>query len=333
MLNSESDTNIGSFGPGGWEIGDITEFGANEIPAAYIPIYKEAAEKYGVPWNLLAAHHRVETTFSTLKVMISPVGAIGHFQFMEKTWLGWGWKGGTRLGKADIPEHILTDPKQIAKYGGYGTDGDGDGKADPWNLVDATHSAARYLAANGAADGDLRRAVFAYNHSEEYVNKVLGYANQYVNGFTAVQGGGSSGGQIIDGAAWPVPGYFTLTSRFGHRKDPFTGKIAYHDGLDIAGGGINGKPVVAAFKGKVSFAGVRGGYGNAVIIDHGNGLTSLYGHMSAITTQVGKQINPGDQVGKVGSTGRSTGPHLHFTMKQDGVLIDPEKYVGKFLKD
>lgn len=172
-------------GTGGWEIGNITEFGANEIPAAYIPIYKAAAEKYGVPWNLLAAHHRIETTFSTISPMISPVGAIGHMQFMPLTWIGWSYPG-DRLGNANIPEPILTSPAMIKKYGGYGTDGDGDGKADPMNLTDAVFSAAKYLAANGAASGNLRKAVYAYNHSAEYVNDVLKYTGLYVSGYTAV---------------------------------------------------------------------------------------------------------------------------------------------------
>jgi soluble lytic murein transglycosylase-like protein len=150
----------------GYYGGEISELGANEIPSQYIPIYKAAQEKYGVPWNLLAAHHRVETRFSTLEVMVSPVGAAGHLQFMPLTWIGWSYPGGNRLGNANIPNKILTDPAMIKKYGGYGVDANGDGKAEPWDIEDAIHSAANYLKANGAAEGDLRRAVFAYNHAD-----------------------------------------------------------------------------------------------------------------------------------------------------------------------
>jgi murein DD-endopeptidase MepM/ murein hydrolase activator NlpD len=313
---------------GGWEIGGITEFGANEIPASYIPIYKEAGEKYGVPWNLLAAHHRVETRFSTISPMISPVGAIGHMQFMPLTWVGWGYPGGTRLGDASIPDSELTSPIVIKKYDGYGTDGDGDGRADPMNLTDAVHSAAKYLAANGAASGNLRKAVFAYNHSEKYVNDVLGFADLYVSGYKAISGGTTA--EIIDGAAWPVPGIMQVTSVFGNRTDPVYGGTRFHGGIDIAGPGANGKPIVSMLTGKVTFAGVRGGYGNCVIIDHGNGLSSLYGHMSSIKASTGQQVKAGQMIGTLGSTGKSTGPHLHFTVKVNGESVDPEKYLTAF---
>lgn len=180
----------------GYYGGDISEFGANEIPSQYIPIYKAAQEKYGVPWNLLAAHHRVETRFSTLEVMVSPVGAAGHLQFMPLTWIGWSYPGGNRLGNANIPNKILTDPAMIKKYGGYGVDANGDGKADPWDIEDAIYSAANYLKANGAAEGDIRRAVFAYNRADWYVEEVLGFADQYVKGYVSV--GSSNGGTLTN---------------------------------------------------------------------------------------------------------------------------------------
>ena len=189
-FHEEKEINVGE---GGWEVGTITDFGANEIPKEYIPIYKEAGAKYNVPWNLLAAHHRVETRFSTISPMISPVGAIGHMQFMPLTWIGWSYPGGSSLGNAMIPNNILTDPKKIKKYGGYGTDGDGDGKADPMNLKDAMHTAAKYLAASGAADGNIKAAVYAYNHSTEYVNDVLGFAEAFVSGYKEVSVGGNIG--------------------------------------------------------------------------------------------------------------------------------------------
>ncbi|TYR72744.1 lytic transglycosylase domain-containing protein [Rossellomorea vietnamensis] len=158
---------------------ELSDEAKEEIPSEYIPIYKEASEKYGVPWNLLAAHHRVETKFSQMETMVSPVGAEGHMQFMPCTFIGWSHPTCGGLGEGDIPDDELTDPGMIAKYGGYGVDANGDGRADPWDIEDAVHSAANYLASNGAADGDIERAVFAYNHSEEYVEDVLYYSERY----------------------------------------------------------------------------------------------------------------------------------------------------------
>ena len=158
---------------------ELSEEAKDEIPPEYIPIYKEAARKYGVPWNLLAAHHRVETKFSQMNTMISPVGAEGHLQFMPCTFVGWSHPTCGGLGKGNIPKDEMTDPSVIEKYGGYGVDANGDGKADPWDIEDAVHSAANYLSNNGAAEGDIERAVFAYNHSEQYVEDVLYYAERY----------------------------------------------------------------------------------------------------------------------------------------------------------
>ncbi|MDQ0216064.1 membrane-bound lytic murein transglycosylase B [Oikeobacillus pervagus] len=150
-----------------------------EIPKEYIPVYKAAEEKYKVPWQLLAAHHRVETKFSTMDPMLSPAGAEGPMQFMPCTFVGWSHPSCEGLGKGNIPENDKTNPAVIKKYGGYGVDANGDGKADPYDLWDAVFSAANYLARNGAADGDWKRAVYAYNHSNEYVEDVLYFANVF----------------------------------------------------------------------------------------------------------------------------------------------------------
>ncbi|MEK4925009.1 bifunctional lytic transglycosylase/C40 family peptidase [Cytobacillus sp. FSL R5-0569] len=189
---------------GGLWGGDISELGQNEIPSVFIPVYQAAQEAYGVPWNLLAAHHRVETHFSTIEPMISPVGALGHMQFMPCTWVGWGHPTCSGLGAGNISDSDLSDPKVIEKYGGYGVDANNDGKADPFDIEDAIFSAASYLAANGAADGNLREAIFAYNRADWYVEKVLGFADSYVDGYVAVDGTeGLSGVEVVDiGRQW-----------------------------------------------------------------------------------------------------------------------------------
>lgn len=149
------------------------------IPQEYIPIYMEAATKYHIPWPLLAAHHRIETRFSTMQVLESHVGAEGHMQFMPCTFVGWDHPTCSGLGQGEISVAEKTSLSAIAKYGGYGVDGDGDGIADPYNIKDAVYSAANYLSRFGAADGDLKRAIFEYNHSDEYVANVLHFYEQY----------------------------------------------------------------------------------------------------------------------------------------------------------
>ncbi|OAT82555.1 hypothetical protein A6P54_08390 [Bacillus sp. MKU004] len=158
----------------------LSLLGKEEVPSEYLPIYKAAEKEYGVPWNLLAAHHRVETKFSTMDSLVSPVGAEGHMQFMPCTFVGWSHPSCSDLGKGDIPEKQKTDPAIIEKYGGYGVDANGDGVADPFQIEDAVFSAANYLARNGAAEGEIEQAVFAYNHSDEYVDDVLYYAEKYI---------------------------------------------------------------------------------------------------------------------------------------------------------
>jgi len=150
-----------------------------EIPKEYIPIYQEAAKTYKIPWTLLAAHHRIETRFSTMDPLLSPVGAEGHMQFMPCTFVGWQHPSCSDLGKGEITEEDKTNPEIIAKYGGYGIDANQDGKADPYQLDDAMFSAANYLANNGASTGDVEHAILMYNHSDEYVKDVLYYYHKY----------------------------------------------------------------------------------------------------------------------------------------------------------
>ncbi|MDZ5711838.1 lytic transglycosylase domain-containing protein [Jeotgalibacillus haloalkalitolerans] len=150
-----------------------------EIPEEFISVYKKAADEYGVDWRLLAAHHRVETRFSTMDTLVSPVGAEGHMQFMPCTFIGWSHPSCEGLGEGEIPEEELTDPAAIDHYGGYGIDANDDGVADPYDIEDAVFSAANYLSQNGAAEGDLERAIFLYNRSDQYVEDVLGFYHDY----------------------------------------------------------------------------------------------------------------------------------------------------------
>jgi murein DD-endopeptidase MepM/ murein hydrolase activator NlpD len=123
----------------------------------------------------------------------------------------------------------------------------------------------------------------------------------------------------------PVIGEVEFTSGFGVRSDPFLGRPAMHTGLDFRAG--TGDPVRATANGKVASSGWAGGYGRMVEIDHGNGLSTRYGHLSEINVKVGDQIKIGQVIGAVGSTGRSTGPHLHYETRIDGEAVDPQKFL------
>ena len=116
-----------------------------------------------------------------------------------------------------------------------------------------------------------------------------------------------------------------ISSGFGYRRDPFDGSAAMHAGLDFRG--PIGAPVYAAAKGKVSFAGTRSGYGNCLEISHGNGLMTRYAHMSAFRAKVGQEVEAGDIVGAIGSTGRSTGPHLHFEVRINDRAVNPRPFL------
>ena len=118
---------------------------------------------------------------------------------------------------------------------------------------------------------------------------------------------------------------FDKTSGFGARVDPFTGRYAFHPGIDFAGPW--GSVVKATAPGTVVAAGYRGGYGNMVEIDHGYGIHTRYGHLSAITVRVGSKIGKGGGLGRVGSTGRSTGPHVHYEVWYDDVVKNPNNFI------
>lgn len=116
-----------------------------------------------------------------------------------------------------------------------------------------------------------------------------------------------------------------ISSGFGYRSDPFTGGAAYHAGLDFRG--PIGAPIYAAAAGTVSFAGVRSGYGNCIEIDHGNGLMTRYAHMSGYRARAGQKVAAGQVVGLIGSTGRSTGPHLHFEVRINDRPLNPRPFL------
>lgn len=245
---------------------------------------------------------------------------------MDKSWVGWSYPGGTRLG--DLPDSVdITDPKLIAKYGGYGVDANGDGKADPYDPVDAIHATAKYLAAHRKPGEDwFARGgpVWQYNHDyENYVLKVKRYAESYAKPVIKVSAKGLATGTFM----WPVPGG-RITSEYGYRFHPLKKVHRHHDGIDIAKAA--GSPIHASDGGVVVESRASTGYGWVIVIDHGNGFRSLYAHMypEDVKVEVGQKVGKGQVIALVGSNGWSTGPHLHFEVRKNGQLIDPKLVIS-----
>lgn len=124
-------------------------------------------------------------------------------------------------------------------------------------------------------------------------------------------------------SVWPVRGW--VTSDFGSRLDPYTSERVMHAGLDIAG--PHGKEVIAPSDGTVVFAGLEGGYGNVLVVDHGYGIKTRYGHLSSISVKPGEKVKRGDMMALLGNTGRSTGPHLHYEVRVNGIAQNPRKFI------
>jgi len=123
--------------------------------------------------------------------------------------------------------------------------------------------------------------------------------------------------------ALAIPESQKITSGYGLREDPFTGKVKQHEGIDIAM--PVGTPIKAAGDGTIVFSGDKGGYGQAVVIQHDKHYATLYGHADEMVVQVGQKVSRGEVVGFSGSSGRSTGPHLHFEVQKDGKAVDPQR--------
>ena len=164
----------------------------------------------------------------------------------------------------------------------------------------------------------LEQQIKAYKDEEARIESAIILASQYeyVGEYT--------GGIML----WPIAKSGTyITSGYGTREHPIQGVIKMHTGIDIGNAGF-GAPVVAAADGVVTLASYYGGYGNCVMINHGNGVSTLYGHGQKILTTVGTEVKKGDLIMEFGSTGNSTGPHLHFEVRINGSPVSPLTYLG-----
>lgn len=328
--NKSIDPCIGEFVLGG-SLGQLGGLASGWYPTEYEDIYKAAADSCGIDWYILAAVHGQETSFSSNPVATDPtkgsynskgelVGAIGHFQFMPATWVGWAAAKDypmTSAGHIYGDISFITVPANIQKYGGRGKDGNNDGVASPWDLTDAAFAAACYLKSIGYQKGNetsIKNALAKYNGGN--VAWQSGAAQQYAREVY------DNGKQFELGVSSPItvaPGDITypttgkITSPYGWRN--IGAGNEFHYGVDIGAGGRKKVPIVSVADGVVSFAGPLSSYGNIVRVQHnidGFKFETLYAHLASYNVKKGETVKKGQQIAIMGNTGRSTGPHLHF---------------------
>jgi len=144
------------------------------------------------------------------------------------------------------------------------------------------------------------------------------------NGFAA--SASINSGAFSGRMQWPVPGRYVLSDTFRSRSNPVHGRWEFHSGIDIPA--PTGAAIVSAERGVVLSAGWISGYGNTVIIDHGNGISTLYAHNSQLTVRAGQTVERGELIARAGSTGNSTGPHLHFEVRINGNPVNPNAFLN-----
>lgn len=211
-------------------------------------------------------------------------------------------------------------------------------------IKEKTEEVEAKLNALNAQTKELKVSISEYNSEmsrlDNEIKEAIRKANQSSGGLqnSGSNNGGSNAGSMnsnvsASGWAWPMPydGVY-LTSYYGYRYHPLDGDWRYHSGIDVSMSGAYGKNIVATRAGTVILSSLESesgtGYGNYIIIDHGDGYTSLYGHCSALLVSQGQRVSRGQIIARVGSTGWSTGPHLHFEVRYNGETVDPLDYVN-----
>ena len=254
------------------------------IPPELISYFQEAEEKYGIPWWFIAAVAFKESTFNP-QAENSSSHCYGLMQILPSNWSHYAPKLGFDeiLDKDNPRAQIMVGTYLLKNYLG---DVDWDGDWKEGTLYGLTFYGG--FSTNGVIDDAAKERC-----RREYASKIWDYAEGFKNG----------------SASWPVPGYTYISSPFGYRIHPILGYKKFHEGIDIPA--PTGTTVVSVSAGVVKTAGWVSGYGNTIEVEDAQ-HKYLYGHLSAIDVSVKQTVQSGQEIGKVGSTGDSTGPHLHF---------------------
>lgn len=179
--------------------------------------------------------------------------------------------------------------------------------------------------ANRSKQKEMDKLSKEHSELEKLEDELNKEANKITNDIQKLQ---SPTKEYVGGAyKWPVPGKYNISSPFGYRIHPIYGTRKMHTGIDISYGGQYGTTVVAANSGTVIFSGWKSGYGNTVMIDHGGQMVTLYAHNQSLLVSAGQNVNVGQAIALGGSTGNSTGPHLHFEVRKNGNYVNPLSYL------
>lgn len=307
-----------------------------DIPPVALDAYRRAGQATGIDWVYLAAIGKIESDHGryrgsqlsdtgqvTPPIIGPPLNGTGGNKAIRDT-DGGRWDGDRVWDRAVGPMQFIP-----STWAGVRQDGNGDGIKDPNNIYDAALAAAHYLR-RGGAPSNMQQAIFSYNNVQWYVDKVLDQAHQYRQAAGADTSDTAVDAAAVTAGQWVMPlkpGSYTLSSGFGWRTNPLTGRGEFHQGQDF-GTGTNTPPIHAIGPGTVTRAGdFHDGFGLVVYINHGNGIVSIYAHQSRISVRPGQHVLAGQVIGYVGSTGQSTGNHLHLQIEINGKPVDPMTFL------
>ncbi len=274
--------------------------------------------------ELAAAQEKVDTQTENLNARLRTMYKNGNVGFMDVLFNSGSFS--EFLTNLDLVRKIYSSDQEVLNELQEAHD-EVEAKKNEVQALQDDLKYSKTVTANQKAEIEAKKAEIAASNEE--TEKMIDELKAEADAMTAkLQSEGSSsatsqytGGQM----AWPTPSSSYITSPFGYRIHPISGNRKFHTGIDI--GASSGSSIVAANPGVVILAGWNGGYGKCVVVDHGGGYTTLYAHASSLLVSKGQTVTRGETIARVGSTGNSTGPHLHFEVRINGEYQNPYPYI------